>query len=307
MTFLNDLWKKFKSDNPYPIKEKTDGTDSQNTAVLEKSPTSKKTDTPAFEKRLKTPEGKKSSELKGATSDVHTMTNVLNDFEQSEMESLQRDTVLSNLKALKVLVDQPKEEKPELRFTKIKQHLGDPECHETVRQERWHINIHCPNCHSSNLKRLPQIPPQSVNNHRYRCLACNTTFNDDTDAPMEKGMPPLSIWMQCWYLMGCTDSLAYIAAKLNLDVSMIEGMVQQLQKFFNAKKPLTRFLGYEEWNKQSQHLRTQLKEDLLKQYERLNANVAIAPKDTAEFRRQQNIRRGLSTIEPPSPTPGKKR
>jgi transposase-like protein len=218
--------------------------------------------------------------------------------------------MIENLKILQEIVNQPKEEIPELRFTSIKKHLGTPESHETVRQERWHINIHCPNCRSTQLKRLAQIPSKSSHNHRYQCLDCGFEFNDDTGTPMEKGLPPINIWMQCWYLMGCTDSINFIAAKLNLDISVVEMMMRQLQKTFQAQKPLTHFLGFDEWSEQSQALQKQLREDLLRQFEVLNANVATTPKDTGEFRRQQNLRRTLTaTTEPPSPSnsPGKRR
>lgn len=210
---------------------------------------------------------------------------------QLDHESLTTDTVIANLRALKGLVSQPKEEKPELRFSKIQKHLGTPECYETVRQERWHTHIYCPDCQSTLLKRLAQISPQSIYNHRYECLACGAIFSDDSGTPLEQNTPPIKIWMQCWYLMGCTESLSYIAHKLGLPLSLIEQMARQLQKTFNAKQPLTRFIGFTEWHKQSQYLRAQLKEDLLKQAERLNANVATQPKDTAEFRRQESIRR----------------
>ncbi len=51
-------------------------------------------------------------------------------------------------------------------------------------------------------------------------------------------------------------------------------------------------------------------EDLIKQYELLDANVAITPRDSTEFRRQQNLRRTLEpTLDPTAATrgPGKKR
>lgn len=278
MTFLNDLWKKFKET---PTQEK--GTEESDEIEVVEIPPTPKDQTPTTEP-------------------------IVDAFQQNELETLESESVINNLRALKKLISEPKEEFPELRFSKIKKHLGEPEVHETVRQERWPVKIQCPNCRSSNLKRLAQIPPKNPHNHRYRCLNCGHVFNDDSETPMEQGIPPLNIWMQCWYLMGCTDSLTYIAAKLGLDIGTVEVMVRELQKIFNAKQPLTRFMDFEEWNKQSQHLRAQLKEDLLKQYERLNADIATAPRDTAEFRRQQILRRELSSKpKPPSPSGGKKR
>lgn len=194
----------------------------------------------------------------------------------------------------------------EVRFSKINQHLGPPEVHETVRLERWQPSIHCPDCYSGHIKRLPQLPPTSPLKHRYRCMDCGSIFNDDSGTPLERSVPPLNIWMQVWYLMGCTESLSYIASKLNLDLGIIEYMAEQLRILFKTDHPLTRFVDYDEWSKKSKHLRDQLKDDLLKQYERLSADIATIPKDTAEFRRQQNLRRDLvSTTAPPSG--GKKR
>lgn len=273
MTFLNDLWTKFKkkpSKNP-PVSEK-----------------------PSAEQTSGSP----------SSSVLQNAENVFHAFEHLEMEQQLHNSVKSNLKALKELVDAP--QKPPEFFSTIKKHLGDPECYETVRQERMQPNFHCPDCHSGNLKRLMQLPSQSPNKHRYQCQDCGLVFNDDTGTPLEKNVPPLNIWMQCWYLMGCTESLTYIASKLNLDLATVEMMVEQLRLIFKAHKPLTRFIAYEEWHKQSAHLRNQLKEELLKQYERLSADIAGVPKDTAEFRRQQNLRRDLVSTTAP-PTGGKKR
>jgi len=161
MTFLNDMWKKFKAPP----------------------------EAPSFENK---PLSKNKTEAQ----------TVLAAFEHNEVETLKMDSVINNLNILKALIDQPKEEKPELRFTTIKQHLGPPECHETIRKERWPQNINCPSCHSINLKRLAQLPPKSPHNHRYKCLDCGLEFSDDTDTPMERGIPPIHIWMQCWYLLG---------------------------------------------------------------------------------------------------------
>ncbi|MBP9764296.1 MAG: IS1 family transposase [Gammaproteobacteria bacterium] len=273
MTFLSDLWKKFNT------------------------PVSSDNDVAVTKKNTLTTEAKKSA---------------LNTYVEAETEYLQSNDILEHLIALKARMAEPKEEKPDLRATEIKEIVGIAESFETVRQERWHSNIQCPNCNSINLKRLAQLPSQSPHNHRYRCLECLFEFNDDSGTPLEAGEPPINIWMQCWYLMGCTDSLTYIAAKLNLDLTTIERMAQQLKRIFNAQKPLTHFLGFDTWRKQSEEQFKQLKEDLTKQYELLDANVAITPKDSTEFRRQQNLRRTIEpTLDPTAGTgargPGKKR
>jgi transposase-like protein len=263
-----------------------------------------------FLKKLKT-EPLKPSDLALHPSQIvkpSTTETILEAFQATEVEDLQSDSIRANLQSLNELINQPKEEKPELRFSQIKQYLGPSECHETVRLERWHPNIHCPKCRSSHLRRLINPTAKSSHNHRYLCLDCETEFNDDSGTPFEKGVPPINTWMQCWYLLGCTDSTQYIAHKLGLDIHIIELMIRQLQKTFNAKKPLTRFSGYNEWSKQAAELRKKLKADLLDQYERLDADVSFVPKDTEEHRRQQIRRRTLSTdTTDPSSGMGKKR
>lgn len=304
MTFLDDLWKKFKTD---PVQKPTvvqvglekptisEASAASTASAVSAASTASTTSTMSVSKDIQ--------ETKAALKQTK------NDYLDIAEEHLHSDNMLNNLKALQNALEQPKEELPELRFTQvIKKQLGEVEAHETVRQDRWPENIRCPNCQSINLKRIVQVPPSPVTNHRYRCLDCDEVFSDDSGTPFEKGVPPLNVWMQCWYLMGCTDSLNYITAKLNLDFATVEAMVRQLRKIFNAQKPLTNFLKYEDWNKQADLLRKQLQEELLKQYEQLDANVATAPKDSAEFRRQQIRRRtGETSIEPSSTIGPKKK
>lgn len=246
----------------------------------------------------------------GAVTELDPKEPIVETYIETETDYLQSEDILQNLMALKSLVEKPKEAVPDERATEITERVGIPESFETVRQERWHPHIQCPNCSSSNLKRLAQLPSQSSHNHRYRCLECLLEFNDDSGTPLESGQPPVNIWMQCWYLMGCTDSLTYIAAKLNLDLATVERMAQQLKQIFNAQKPLTRFLSFDDWRKQAEGQFKKLKEDLVKQYELLDANVAITPRDSTEFRRQQNLRRTVTpTLDPTAATrgPSKKR
>lgn len=298
MSFFNDLWKKL---NPPIARE-----DGDETVTIEQkisSPPTQNKNTIIDENLRK----KTESLLNQSSTFLKNTEEILKVFHDIEVEAEQEKKVFSNLKALKEIVDQPKEEMPEVRFFQVKHHLGTPESHETVRQERWQDKIRCPNCQSHQVKRLPPKKLETPENRRYQCLACGTEFNDDSDTPLEKGIPPLNIWMLCWYLMGCTDSVAYIANKLNLDLGVVKIMMEQLKKTFNAEKPLTRFMPFDEWNNQAKGLRKQLQEDLIEQHERLNANIATVPKDTAEFRRQQNLRRTLDSSSNPTPsTPGAK-
>ncbi len=280
MTFLNDLWKKFKT----PVSAKSwEDTDAIVDEVLEPSETS-------------TAETLKKTE------------SLLTTFQETETEYLQRDEILAKLKTIHSLLASPNSHPIDVQFDEINQHLGIPECYEALRQQRWPHDIQCPNCYSTQLRRIPQIPPESIHNHRYRCLSCHMEFNDDTGTPIEAGQPSLNVWLQCWYLLGFTDSLNYIASKLNLDLNLVEQMVATLRKLFNAQKPIVHTELELEWSEKTKQLRKQLSEDLLKQYEVLNANVATLPRDSTEFRRQQNLRRTLkATTDPASPNPNPKR
>lgn len=210
--------------------------------------------------------------------------------------------ILNRLQQLKRLLEAPKEAQPDARFKIIQEHLGIAESYETIRQERWYEGVSCPSCHSLQIKRIAQLSSQSADNHRYQCLACGLEFNDDSGTPLETGVPPLHIWMQCWYLMGCTDSFSYIAHQLHLDLAVVEVMINQLKEMFHAQKPLTQFSPDENLDEQIKTFQTRLKEDLLKKHESLDANIATPPKDTREFRRQQTLRRSLNT-DPEALTP----
>lgn len=300
MTFLNDLWKKFKETQPESgPSEKTGGSD---TAVLEKSPDSLKKPNEASGKAAIAPP----FPVESLTDSLKRATSVLNAFQQVE-EGSQAKPVLDNATTspseLKAATSPLKEDALGLRFTTVKQPLAPAEGQQqkTSTQEQKAVEVYCPKCQSTHLKQLPQTSLQSPYAHRYRCLDCGTEFTEDGDNPIGR-VPPLNIWMQCWYLIGRTDSLSYIASQLGLDLAVVEIMIDQLRKTFNIQQPQTQFIEYEEWSKQSQDLRVQLKEDLLRDYERLNANIATVPKDTAEHRRQLNLRRDLtSTTAPPSP------
>jgi len=226
------------------------------------------------------------------------------------------ERILDNLKALKILVEQPKESEPDSRFDALKLKLGDGESYETIRQDRWHPLVNCPSCHSQHIRRMPAT--LNPHNYRYHCLDCKYEFNDDSGMPFEttasttqediealeatsaeeKAVLPLATWMQCWYLMGFTTSYAYIASRLNLDLVIVEWMVAQLQRSFQAEQPLTHFVDYRERFKQSTIRQKQAHEEAsLKKEELLNsANTPNAPKDTAEYRKQQEKRNDPSNF-----------
>ncbi len=210
-------------------------------------------------------------------------------------------STLENLSKIKHILDNPKEESPEERFNEIKKLLSEAECYETIREERWHPTVYCPNCHSTDIQVLGKEQQVAPHNFCYLCLMCRSRFNDDTKAPFEFNMPPLDVWIQCWFLLGCSNSLEYIAAKLNLGIDTVKQMVKELQETFKTKQPLTRTMSYEEWYKQYSHTYTQrIKEEILshKRKTELHQGYATGQEaDTAELRRQKE--RKQPQKEPP--------
>lgn len=196
--------------------------------------------------------------------------------------------VLFNLSAIKD-VSTNKMSDLDAAADQIRSHLGNVESGETLRQERWKGNVICPFCTSVNIKRLSIEEQTSKENYKYLCLKCQNTFNDDTDTKIEGSVPPLHSWMFCWYLLGCTNSVPYIAAKLGLSITAVEMMIHHMQKIFNTNEPMKHFMSFDEWSlKVGKSYKTALKEALAKQTERFLGFSVGQEVDTAEVRRHKN-------------------
>jgi len=200
--------------------------------------------------------------------------------------------VINNLMALRKVMQEPREINLARRFAEINYYLGPAESYETNRQERWKDKIVCPYCGSHNVKAY-FVPENSniASYYRYQCANCGTEFDDSTGTPFEHGIPPLQVWMQCWYLLGCTDSITFIASQLNLDKLTVEKMINQLKLIFESPQPSNQSLSLTDKKNQSFTKEKSHKDELLRSFERLNADVSTQPRDTAEFRRQQQKRR----------------
>ena len=189
--------------------------------------------------------------------------------------------VLRNLIELKEITSEPKQDNPDNSYKEIKKRLGPKESIETLSQERWHNKIACPACGS---KKIEQVNSE----FKYHCVNCNNSFNDDTGTPIEAGSPPLSTWMFCWYLLGCTDSLQYIASKLGLDLPMVELMVRHMRQLFKSNQPLKHFMSFDEWSlKHGKSYKHAIQKELAHKKELLGHDSGESPKDTAEYRRQK--------------------
>lgn len=213
---------------------------------------------------------------------------------------------LKRLAKIKSLIDEPQESSPEIRFSKIQEQMNEAVCHETIRQERFNPTIYCPYCYATNVERLAYAHQISEHNYRYECLNCGEYFNDDSDTPFEQDNPPLHIWMQVWYLIGCTSSYQYIASKLNMDLATVEHMILQLQRTFKVTRPLTKFKSFEEWEQKLGLLyKKKIKGMMAKRKDLLAGESTEQPSDTAEHRKQRDKRR--DPTKSPRTSPNKPR
>lgn len=198
--------------------------------------------------------------------------------------------VLFNLSSLKDATSQTSPETNlETTAEEIRSNLGVEESGETLRQERWHGKVTCPFCSSNEIKRLSLEEQTSKENYKYLCLACKQTFNDDSATKIESGVPPLHTWMFCWYLLGSTNSIQFIANKLGLSVTTVEMMIQHMQRLFKANEPMKHFMSFDEWSlKVGKSYKVALQEALAKQVERFRGFSVGQEMDTAEVRKQKN-------------------
>lgn len=207
---------------------------------------------------------------------------------RSTYKSVNPET-LWNLSDLKNTISEPKIDNPDVAAQKIQEHLHEAESGETFRIERWHGVVKCPSCKSEKVKRLAIDEQKSKDIYRYRCLSCNESFNDDTETKLETGVPSMHTWMFCWYLLGVTNSVQYIATKLNLNVATVELMIQHMRRLFQANEPLKHVLSFDEWAiSHGKGYKTALQEALAKQVERFRGFSVGQESDTAEVRRAKN-------------------
>lgn len=212
--------------------------------------------------------------------------------------------VLRNLIELKDITKSQKHAEPEESYKEIQARLGEAESIETLRQERWHNKINCPSCGSRKTHILSNNEKLSHDNFSYCCLDCKLYFNADTGTPIEKGTPPLSIWMLCWYLLGCTDSIQYISSKLSLDIQTVENMIRHMRKLFKAEQPLQHFMSFDEWSlKHGKSYKERIQHEMLKKKELYMGDTIHVPTDTAEYRRQKTRAQAPHDPHPQRPKP----
>jgi transposase-like protein len=112
--------------------------------------------------------------------------------------------------------------------------IDDAKCYELVRQHRWPDGVRCPSCGSASVTRHGRDDAQP-HRQRYRCAACGVRFDDLTGTALAGHHQPLRVWVLCLYLMGLNLSNRQIAQELDLGVSDVQAMTEQLRQGLIAR------------------------------------------------------------------------
>ena len=114
--------------------------------------------------------------------------------------------------------------------------LDDAKCFGLVRQHRWPDGVRCPGCGSAGVARHGRDDRQP-HRQRYRCTACTGRFDDLSGTVLAGHHRPLRVWVLCLYLMGLNLANRQIARELDLSVSDVQAMTEQLRAGLVAKAP----------------------------------------------------------------------
>jgi transposase-like protein len=114
--------------------------------------------------------------------------------------------------------------------------IDDAKCYALVRQHRWPDGVRCPQCGSADVVRNGRDDTQR-HRQRYWCKECDSRFDDLTGTVLAGHHPPLRVWVLCLYFMGLNLSNRQIAQELDLSVSEVQTMTEQLRTGLTAKIP----------------------------------------------------------------------
>src|SRR5215210_2553155 len=114
--------------------------------------------------------------------------------------------------------------------------IDDAKCYELVRQHRWPDGVRCSHCESAAVARHGRDDTQPYR-QRYRCTACSGRFDDLSGTILAGRHQALRVWVLCLYFMGLNLSNRQIAQELDLGVSDVQTMTQQLRQGLTAKAP----------------------------------------------------------------------
>ena len=114
--------------------------------------------------------------------------------------------------------------------------IDDAKCYELVRQHRWPEGVRCPHCDRASVARHGRDDVQP-HRQRYRCSTCGSRFDDLTGTVLAGHHQPLRVWVLCLYFMGLNLSNRQIAQELDLAVSDVQAMTEQLRQGLTARIP----------------------------------------------------------------------
>jgi hypothetical protein len=123
-------------------------------------------------------------------------------------------------------------------------------------------------------------------------LNFKNTISVDLEDKSEHHYSRPQILLHLWCLLGCTDSLEYIANYLELSIAEVKELICDLHNTFSIDSLVSRIQGYYEQNK---HIRES--PELYKRSELLGIEPILEPKDTGEARKQRLQRRGECDIK----------
>jgi transposase-like protein len=114
--------------------------------------------------------------------------------------------------------------------------IDDAKCYALVRQLRWPEGIRCPRCDGAAVARDGRDDTQP-HRQRYRGTTCGHRFDDLTGTVLAGHHQPLRVWVLCLYLMGLNLSNRQIAQELELGISDVQAMTEQLRQGLTARAP----------------------------------------------------------------------
>jgi transposase-like protein len=115
--------------------------------------------------------------------------------------------------------------------------LDDGKCFDLIRQHRWPEGVRCLHCDKATTVARDGHDDTQPHRQRYRCTACGSRFDDLSGTVLAGHHQPLRMWVLCLYFMGLNVSNRQIAQELDLAVSDVQAMTEQLRTGITAKLP----------------------------------------------------------------------
>lgn len=222
------------------------------------------------------------------SSNLSKSAEILQSLQDENSNMNKNHDIQERMISIQQILSQPKEVNIEKRAECLEENLTTPASHQALRDNRWKNDTFCPFCKSKNIVQLSLEQQKSADNFKYKCLDCESRFDDDSKTPIEAGVPPISVWMQCWYLLGCTNKLEVIADKLNLELHVVEEMVASLQKSFKAKQPTISNEKQNNWAQYKEVFQKRIAQVIAeKKNELYGGDIVNQARDTAEERKHK--------------------